>query len=184
MTRRSASLLVLVAGIGAAAVGMGLVAARSAGHSAPPAPPPPPALAPAPAQLPAIDAGLANQSRAEASESQLRFEPAALDLGLAAAGSTVRGEAWIVNGGSEPAMLEHVKGSCGCTKIEAASGPLAPGERRQVSFVVTATGAAGKSRNLTVIATVADRAPLKLPVTLRTVAPEGASAVDATASEE
>ncbi len=94
--------------------------------------------------------------------------PGELDLGTHTPRTTVRDAVWLINPGDEPLELLSARGSCGCTVLDFTARVLPPKAGLEVPIRVTAPKKPGIHKTVTVIFTILNRDPLKLPIRIAT----------------
>ncbi|MCA9311344.1 MAG: DUF1573 domain-containing protein [Phycisphaerales bacterium] len=76
----------------------------------------------------------------------LKFEPAALDLGMLDPEKTVKAKGTITNISDQPVTLSKVQPSCACTDVRVPSGTLQPGESVEFDLDFTPKSGTGIKR--------------------------------------
>lgn len=105
----------------------------------------------------------------------VRAEPARIDLGTIVMGTNeastpLKKSFRIKNHGTSPVMVCRVVKSCGCLDMNYEGGLLAPGESREVSFMVLPASMGGTGQQSKVIAfRFSDATELAVPVTATTI---------------
>lgn len=82
----------------------------------------------------------------------IEFEETEFDFGEIKQGDKVRHTFTFKNTGEFDAIIENVKPSCGCTKLEAPEAPIPPGGTGEIEIEFNSAGKSGEQhKNITII---------------------------------
>lgn len=87
-----------------------------------------------------------------------------IDIGAVREGEVVQYGAHLRNSGTEPLVVKNISTSCGCTSVEYAKEPIAPGGEGSFSFRFDSRGMYGMQMKVMEIYTSASPRPYRLIV--------------------